>query len=338
MLLSLAACSSGGGEGGGTDSVAPTSAPGDATTTPNPSAPDTTPAPTAGPTTTLSAVPWRDDAAAAVGEVLGATAGEGNEMEIAQRWFGLPIAVAVPDDAALSVAFVRATANDTGTVDARWEIHFASASGSAADMEAAVVAGLSDPRFAQGVRVVSQLDDGEFVTLNYSVTDVGNDEGWTGLSVSVGPETNIDGPTGRQRVAVSVERSVASLADLGLPSLLTSWVAQFPPLPDGTKFSELDVDLTNLSKQGIWITSRATAPSDRYPALVEYYSKDWTSGDLEYGQSATPADLAGSDYFTAGSFPRLAGYTISVITTRALDNPDEPALVEYQVRLEKPVG
>lgn len=338
LALSLAACSSGGDDSGGTDSASPTSAGGDATTIPDTASPGTTTAPTAEPTTTLPAVPWRDDAAAAVAEVLGATAGEGNEIEIAQRWFGLPVAVAVPDDSVLSVALMRATANDSGALDARWEVHFASASGAAAEMEAAVLAGLSDPRFAQGMRVVSQLDDGEFVTLNYSVTDAGAAEGWTSLSVSVGPETDIDGPTGRQRVAVSIERSVGSLADLGLPSLLTSWVAQFPPLPDGTKFSELEADLTNLSTQGIWITSRATAPTDRYPALVEYYSKDWSSGDLEYGQSATPTDLSGSDYFTAGSFPKLAGYTIAVITTRSLSNPDEPARVEYQVRLENPAG
>ena len=338
VLLSVAvACSSGGDDSGGGDSLAPTTVAADATTTVDTAAPDTSTAATDAPTT-VPATPWRDDAATALSEVLGATQGTGNELEIAQRWFALPVAVAVPDDAVLSGALVRATVNDDGTVRIRWDVRFASATAAAADMEAAVTSGFSDPRFAAGVRVVSQLDDGEFVTLNYTTTEAGVAEGWDTLSFSVGPETDIDGPTGKQRLAVNAERTAATLADLDLPSFLTAWVAQFPPLPDGAKFFELEADLVDLSTRGIWITSRATAPADRYASLVEYYSKDWTSGDLEYGQSSVPTDLATNDYFTAGSFPKLAGYGVWVTTTRSLSNPDEPARVEYQVRLEEPAG
>ena len=338
VLFSLAAaCSSGGDDSGGGDSLAPTSSSADATTTVETSAPDTSTAPTDAPTT-LPTTAWRDDAALALADVLGATQGTGNEVEIAQRWFALPVTVAVPDDAVLTGLYFRATVNEAGALDVRWDVRFSSPTATAPDMEAAAAASFSDPRFEAGVRVVSQLDDGEFVTLNYPATDAGAAEGWGTLTFSVGPETDIDGPTGKQRLVVNAERTVATTFDLGLPSFLTSWVAQFPPLPDGAKFYELEADLVDLSTRGVWITSRATAPSDRYASLVEYYAKDWTSGDLEYGASSVPTDLATNDYFTAGSSPKLAGYGVWVTTTRSLSNPDEPARVEYQVRLEEQAG
>lgn len=335
----LLGCSSGGDSAKDGDTELPTSSSDASDTTPGSDTSSVSvPADSGVPTTastTVPATPWREDAATALTEVLGAMEGTGDEVGIAQRWFALPVTPPIPADAALSGAYLRASLDADGAIEVRWDVRFATATATAAEIEAAVVSGFADPRFVAGVRVVSDLDDGEFVTLNYPTTDEGLAAGWQTLSFSIGPETDIDGPTGKQRLVVNASRTVSSLADLGLPGFLTAWVEQFPPLPDGVTFAELEADLVNLSTRGIWITSRATTPSDRYPSLIDYFSKDWSSGDLQYGSSPTPGDIATNDYFTAGSSPTLAGYTAWVTTTRSLDNPDEPARVEYQVRVEE---
>jgi len=286
--------------------------------------------------TTMPVTPWREDVPRLLADVFGAPDGSGAAVAAATKWFGLPVGPSTPDDAVLADAYLVAKRNADGGFDVRWEFAFASATGVPDSMEQAIVSSFSDPRFEPGARVTSTLDAGTFVTLNYAPSEAGVAEGWTGLSFGIGPETNLDGPTGRQNVEVRLERTVATIADLELPTVLTSWIDQFPPNPDGTELVHFGVDLVDLTTDGVWLDVRFSAPSERFGDLVAYYSRDWSAGDLEYGPSMSPGDLATLDYFVAGSFMKFAGHTALVTVTRSLDAPAEPAIVQYEVRIDEP--
>lgn len=331
LALSSLAVVSCGGKSSTTTTVAPTPTDAGTTTAVSPTTVGAT-EPAAGSTTTGPAVLWKDLAQPAVAQVSGAVEGTVPPMQIAHGYFSLPVDVSVPDDARLSGAYLRIEQSDTGLA-ARWDLRFSSTQAADA-IESAAKQSFSDSRFAEGVRVVSQLKDGDYVTLNYPATAEGEAAGWGLMNITIGPQVGADGPTGRNEIVVAVERTVAAIADLGLTPFLTAWESEMPPLREGAAFAEFTADLTQLQTNGVWLEYTYHAPSAAFEALVKYYAQDLSSGDLVLEDSSEPADLSTTEYYSAGFFPTLAGFTVDVTVERTLSDPAQPAVVRYRVRVE----
>lgn len=333
LALSSLALVSCGGKSSTTTTVIPTPTDAGATTV-VPSTTQAAPASTAGSTTTGPPVPWKDLAQPAVAQVSGAVDGTVPPMQIAHGYFSLPVEVAIPDDARLSGAYLRVEQTDTGLA-ARWDLRFSSAQ-AAEVMESAAKQSFSDARFVEGVRVVSELKDGNYVTLNYPATAEGESAGWGLMNVTIGPQVGADGPTGRTEMIVAVERTVAGIGELGLTPFLTAWESEMPPLREGAAFAEFTADLTRLQTNGVWLEYTYHAPSSAFEALVKYYAQDLSAGDLVLEDSSEPGDLTTTEYYSAGFFPTLAGFTVDVTVERTLSDPAQPAVVRYRVRVEPP--
>lgn len=276
---------------------------------------------------------WKQAAQDVLGAVPGVMAGTQAPLPFARTYFSLPVEVTPPDDARLSGAYLRVDKADDG-IDARWDVRFTSAQ-SADAVETSTKAAFSDARFAEGVRVVSELKTGSYVTLNYPATAEGEAAGWGLLNITVGPETDRDNaPTGRTEITVTVERRVAALADLGLSEFLIGWERQMPPLPDGVQFAGFAADLTKLQTYGVWLEFSYHAASSAFEGLVSYYAQDLSSGDLKVGEGSALTDLSDTEYFSAGFFPTLADFTVDMTVERTLSDANQPAVVRYRVRVE----
>lgn len=258
--------------------------------------------------------------------------GTADPLAFAQDNFSLPVELPTPGDVQLSGAYLRVDELD-GVVSARWDIRFASEL-PAADIEATVSAGIRDPRFEPGIRVVSQLKNGDYVTLNFAPTSVGEQDGWSSMSITIGPETDLDGPTGRNELQVAVERNRATLSEFGLAPFLVAWESHMPTPPEGAAFAGFTADITKLQTNGIWLEFTYHAPQSAFDALVKFYAQDLSQGDLELRDSSMPADLSTLEYFSAGFFPKLAGFDIDVTVERRLSDPADPVAVRYRVRVE----
>jgi len=275
---------------------------------------------------------WKQLAHSALKSVPGVMAGTESPVAFAQEYFSLPVDVAPPADARLSGAYLRVDQTDAG-IAARWDIRFTSDQ-SADAVEAAAKAAFSDERFSEGVRVVSQLKNGDYVTLNYPATPVGETDGWGLLNLTIGPEADLDGPTGRTEFMVIVERTVPALADLALSQFLTAWEAQMPALPDGVVFAGFNADLTKLQTNGLWLEFTYHSASSAFEQLVSYYAQDRSFGDLVMGAGSAMSDLSTTEYFTAGFFPKLADFTVDMTVERTLADAAAPVVVRYRVRVE----
>lgn len=288
------------------------------------------------PTSTVPADPWSATADTNLAAIADSFRSGAGTADVFDRLFAAPVDVPLPDDAAISTALVVATATDTGW-DVSWTLRAATLT-TPAELEAAVTAGFSDERFEPGVRVVSTLDSGEFVTLNNPATDAGIAEGWETLAIVVGPETDFDGATGRNEIEISVTRAVtddeAAMRDV-LGPFLTTWILEMPPLPDGLELTEVRGDFVDLSDvPGVWLDATWRAEPAAFEDLVTYYAQDLSSGALVLEAATLPDDLSVLDRFVAGFFPTLAGHDVWLTVERDLSLPDDPVQVGYEVRLE----
>jgi len=341
--LLAAACGSGGSDGG---SSAPTTAPAANESTPSTDtdgpadtddtadtaeATDTTDGSGTGepPRTSVPEQPWSDIAPVALAALQSAQLGGSDVGELFTGLFGQPAEIPWPSDAVVSGVRVSKDRNDDGTAAIDWRFTVATAM-SPADLEVLAVEGFADGRWEPGARVESTLDSGVFVTLNYPATTAADAEGWGTLAITVGPETEFGSATGRNEMEVSVELQLPSIDHAGPTWFFNGWLAELP-LPEGATLVLLDA---NTVDTGVWLSAEYTAPADQFDALVQFYAQDHTSGALELDATSLPDDLSALDYFTAGFFPTLAGFTIFATVERDFTQPDADVIVRLSVRVE----
>ena len=326
-MVLLAGCG-GGGSSSATTAVA-TSTPGDTATTAAPAAsdPTATEAPTTlAPTTTVPHDPWSVTAADDLAALLAAREGTGT-VDVFRDLFGLPVEIEWPADAALTDTMVDVQPAGDGT----WSVRLSLAAATMETPEAleATLSGFADERFAFASRVVSTLDSGVWVNLNYSGSAAGEADGWDYLAISIGPETSFGSGTGRNEVTLIVERLLPAYpADLAW--FLVGWIDEMP-VAEGLEQSTISAFSTD---RGVWLETEFTAPADQFEDLVAFYAQDHSGGALDLSDSSMPDDLSTIDRLVAGFFPTLAGYVIWVTVERDLADPDAGVTVALEVRVE----
>lgn len=326
-VLLVAGCSDGGSSSATT--AAATTAPGGSATTVAPVASDapTTQAPTTpAPTTTEPRDPWSATAADDLATLLAARDGNGT-VDAFRDLFGLPVEIDWPADAALTDTLVDVQPAGDGT----WSVRFSLAAATMETPEAleAALSGFTDERFAFASRVVSTLDSGVWVNLNYSGSAAGEADGWDYLAISIGPETSFGSGTGRNEVTLIVERLLPAYPT-DLSWFLVGWIDEMP-VADGLEPSTISAFSTD---RGVWLETEFTAPADQFEDLVAFYAQDHSGGALDLSDSSMPDDLTTVDRFVAGFFPTLAGYVIWVTVERDLADPSAGVTVALEVRVE----
>lgn len=323
----LAACGGGGSSAPASTAVATAVADGSATTAAPQTSVATTQAPTTlAPTTTVAHDPWSATAADDLAALLAAREGTGT-TDVFHALFDVPVEIVWPADAAATNTSLDLQLTDDGI----WSMRQVLAAATMETPEAleAALGGFADPRFDFASRVVSTLESGVWVNLNYAGSAAGEADGWDFMSISIGPETSFGSATGRNEVSLTVERLLPEYpADL--PWFLVGWVDEMP-LADGLQPVQVGAMATDT---GIWLDADFTAPADQFETLVEFYAQDHSEGALDLSDSSMPDDLTTLDRFVAGFFPTLAGYVIWVTVERDLADPAAGVTVALEVRVE----
>ena len=275
---------------------------------------------------------WSANAAADLDALLASVESGAGTQSVVDDLLSSPIDLALPPDAALSGARITIDGGDT-TWTTTWRIAVATAT-DPATLEATVRATFEDARFAAGARVESTLDSGVFVTLNYPPTEAGTADGWKLLTFSIGPELDGTTLTGRTELEMTVDRNTPP-DEPGVSAFLSGWVREIP-LGGGVTFVRYEANLVELSTTGFWMDIELTAPPDRFADLVDFYAQDRTDRALVLDASPVPADLSTSERFSAGFFPTLGGFPLSIVVERDLATPAADVTVAMQIRLEPP--
>lgn len=247
------------------------------------------------------------------------------------RLFAWPFEVPMPDDARMSYAVV-----DVYRADPEWTERFDLyvITDLSVDDARALVADYENDLFSSGVLVESQLTDGNFFRYNFEVTESGEAEGWYSFSIGVGPDTNVDGPTGLTELNFSLERYVPTVADLEVPSFLRSWVAE-APLDADLEFSEIYANWSRLYEGGpnaIDIEMKFEADQSRWAELLNFYGgQDWVQDGLVMENSYLPSDPTVADYVPVASFATLGVHDFDLILERDPADPAAPMKVRYGV-------
>ena len=249
------------------------------------------------------------------------------------KLFAWPFEVPMPDDSRVSYALV-----DVSPYEAEWYHRFALhvVSDASIDDARAVVEGYQNDLFDAGVMVESNLTDGDFFTYNFEATDVAEAAGWYSFSITVGPETNIDGATGRTEVEFSLERYVASVSDLDVAFFLRGWMAE-APLNDSLEFSEILANWSNLTEGGpnsLDVEITFTADQTRWVELIEYFGKDWVQDGLVMEGPIVPTDPDATDYVTLTTFSTMGVHDFDLVLERDTSDPTLPMKVRYGVDVD----
>ena len=340
-LVLLAAC----GGGGESDSAPATDTP-DVVTTEAPleesastDAPVVTEAPVSEPTsggTAFEIVTAREDQLWS--EVVDGTYADFDTMsgadvlnEAWQRLFAWPFEVPMPEDSRQSYVVV-----DIAPYEAQWGADFSLnvVSSVSVDDARALVADYQNDLFATGLMIESNLDDGDFFTYNFDVTESGEAEGWNSFSITVGPETNLDGPTGLTEVEFSLDRYVDDIAELEIPFFLRGWMAE-SPLDEALEFTGVYAMWSVLYEGGpntIDIDVKFEADQSRWAELLDYYGgQDWVQDGLVMESSYVPDDPSAADYVPVASFATLGVHDFDLILERDLADSSSPMRVHYGV-------
>jgi hypothetical protein len=254
-------------------------------------------------------------------------------VEINAAWaklFAWPFVVPIPDDAKVSYALV-----DISPYEAEWYQRYALniVSDLSVDDARTLVADYQNDFFTTGVMVESNLTDGDFFTYNFEATADAEAAGWYSFSITVGPETNIDGATGRTEVEFSLDRYVAAVSDLDVAFFLRGWMAE-APLNDSLEFSGIYANWSNLTDGGpnsLDVEITFTADQTRWVELIEYFGKDWVQDGLVMESPYVPDDPNSTDYVPLASFATMGSHAFDLILERDTSDSTLPMKVRYGV-------
>lgn len=248
-----------------------------------------------------------------------------------QRLFAWPFEVPMPEDSRQSYVVV-----DISPYDAEWGERFALnvVSSVSVDEARALVADYQNDLFTTGVMIESNLDDGDFFTYNFEATDDAEADGWYSFSITVGPETGIDGPTGLTEIDYSLERYAPDLATLGIPFFLRGWMAE-APLDETLEFTGIYASWSDLFEGGpntIDVDVRFEADQSRWAELLDYYGgRDWVQDGLVMESSYVPDDPSIADYVPLASFATLGVHGFDLTLERDLADSSVPMSITYGV-------
>ena len=307
-------------------------------------APETTSAPqtTSAPETTMTTTPaapstsggpaeaWSSTVEAEWAVTKAAFTTEGGVGDVFGRQFEVPVAIPLPDDALLSYARYSAVKGFDSGYELSWSA-WSTTAGAPADVEKAFADGFSSDLFAPGTRVENEFGDFKMVTLNFQPTDAGTADGWTSMSVTIGPENDGSTATGRTDLKVEVSRMVAEWPSL--PAFVGGWLAEVP-VADGIEPAELSVEASTQPFERVWMSMRYEAPQEGFPAIVSYYGEDHTAGALEWPASPAPDGIDELEYFEAAGPLGLGGRPITLAVDRYTEDTSYPANVNLGLKLQ----
>lgn len=248
-----------------------------------------------------------------------------------QRLFAWPFEVPMPDDSRMSYAVV-----DISPYDMEWSEDFSLSvvSGVSVDEARALVADYQNDLFSTGLMVESNLDDGDFFTYNFDVTEAGDADGWYSFSITVGPETDIDGATGLTEVEFSLDRYVDDFAELDVPFFLRGWVAE-APIDADLQFTGIYANWSVLYEGGpntIDVDMKFEADASRWAELLDFFGgQDWVQDGLVMEGSYVPDDPSTADYVPVASFATLGVHGFDLVLERDLADASSPMRVTYGV-------
>lgn len=246
------------------------------------------------------------------------------------KLFAWPFVVPIPDDAKVSYALV-----DVSPYEAEWYQRFALhvVSDLSVDDARALVAEYQNDFFTTGVMVESNLTDGDFFTYNFEATADAEAAGWYSFSITVGPETNMDGATGRTEVEFSLDRYVAAVSDLDVAFFLRGWMAE-APLDDSLEFESVSATWSNLIEGGpntVDVEVILTTDQSRWAEVMAYFGKDWVQDGLVMESPYVPDDPNSTDYVPLASFATMGSHAFDLILERDTSDPTLPMKVRYGV-------
>lgn len=256
--------------------------------------------------------------------------GAANLNEAWATLFAWPFEVPLPDDARMSYALVEVSPSDVEWEE-RFELQVVSAT--TVDEARALVADYTNDLFATGLLVESNLTDGDFFTYNFNVTPDAEALGWYSFSITVGPETDIDGATGATEVDFSLKRYVDEVTDLDIPFFMRGWMAE-APLEPSLEFSRIYVNWSDLIEGGpntLDVEITLTADQSRWAELIGFFGRDWVQDGLVMESPYVPEDPESSDYVPMASFATLGVHGFDLIFERDLSDPTSPMKVRYGV-------
>ena len=261
-----------------------------------------------------------------------AQAGGGDAADVAIRLFGQPFSVPLPDDVLFHSGTQWLTRYDDGLWNSWSQIDYATAT-DVAVLESSITDGLTDDRFTSGVRVESTVGDGvKIVTLNYPATEAAAEEGWSTMTVSIGPELDGLDPTGRNAVTVRWEQNVEELNDIGITTFLRGWLAELP-IPEDLEVAEFHASIYNLASTNLSIEVNFSADADRFEKLATYFAEERIEGALVLEGYTLSEDLSSIDEIDFGFFPTLADNDLTVEISRDLTDPSAPMNIRLGIDL-----
>lgn len=298
------------------------------TQAPESTAPGTTaPAPS---TSAAPGEPWSTTADAEWAITKAAFTTEGGVSDVFGRQFEVPVALPLPDDALLSYARYSAVKGFDGGYEQSWSA-WSTTAGAAADVEKAFAEAFSSDLFAPGTRVESEFGDFKMVTLNYQPTDAGTADGWSSMSVTIGPGNDGFTATGRTDLKVELSRVVGEWPSL--PPFVGGWLQEVP-VAEGVEPAELSVEASTQPFERVWMNMRYEAPQDAFPAIVSYYGEAHSAGALVWEQSEMPEGIDDLEYFETTGANSLAGRPLTLSVDRYTEDTSYPANVNLGLKLQ----
>lgn len=246
------------------------------------------------------------------------------------RLFAWPFEVPMPDDAHMSYALLEVAPSDAEWGE-RFELQVVSSM--PVDDARALVDGYSNELFAAGLMVESNLSDGDFFTYNFEATDAAGAAGWYSFSITVGPETDIDGATGATEVDFSLQRYVPQVSALDIPFFLRGWMAE-APLESSLDFGGIYVNWSDLVEGGpnsLDVEITFTADQTRWAELIGYFGKEWVQDGLVMQSPYVPDDPESTDYVPMSSFATLGVHGFDLTFERDTSDSTLPMKVRYGV-------
>ncbi len=254
----------------------------------------------------------------------------GGVQDVFSRQFGVPVALPLPDDALLSYARFSAVKGFDGGYEQSWSA-WSTTAGSPADVEKAFAEAFSSDLFAPGTRVENEFGDFKMVSLNYQPTDAGTADGWTSMSVTIGPENDGFTATGRTDLKVEISRMVGEWP--ALTPFVGGWLDEVP-VADGIEPAELSVEASTQPFERVWMNMRYEAPQDAFPGIISFYGEEHSTGGLVWEASAMPEGINDVEYFETTGPNSLGGRPLTLSVDRYTEDTSYPANVNLGLKLQ----
>lgn len=337
IVVVLAACG-GGGDGSESPSVTDTPSTDSVAGTPTTDATETTDAPVAQSIydvlTAREEPLWSDVVDGAYAD-LDNIEGSAAVNEAWARLFAWPFEVPLPDDAQTSYALT-----DISPYEAEWYQRFALHAVTDVSIDDArnLVADYQNELFTTGMMVESNLTDGDFFTYNFESTPDAEAAGWYSFSITVGPETNIDGATGRTEIEFSLDRYASEASKFDISFFIRGWMAEAPldPTLDFAGIYTSWSDLVDGGPNDVDVEITFTTDQSRWAEVMSNFDREWIQDGLVMDSPYVPDDPNSTDYVPMTSFATMGMHEFDLILERDSSDAALPMKVRYGVSVGAP--